>query len=48
MSVDKLQAMKYRYATRFIDDECNLNDGGEFGRSYRSIYPPGLEVKCEH
>ena len=48
MSVDKLRAMRFRYATRFIDDECNLNDGGEFGRSYRSIYPPGLEVKCEH
>ena len=30
------------------DDECNLNDGGEFGRSYRDIYPPELELKCEH
>ena len=48
MSVDKARAMKFRYATRFIDDECNLNDGGEFERSFRSIYPPNLELKCEH
>ena len=48
MSVDKRRAMRFRYATRFIDDECNLNDGGEFGRSFQSIYPPELELKCEH
>ena len=48
MSVDKYRAMRFKYATRFIDDECNLNDGGEFGRSYRSIYPLELELKCEH
>jgi hypothetical protein len=34
MSTDKGRAMKFRYASRFIDDEKNLNDGGEFGRSY--------------
>ena len=28
------------YATPFIDDGCNLNDGGEFG-----IYPSELELK---
>ena len=48
MSVDKLRARRFLYATRFIDDECNLNDGGEFGRSFKSIYPPELELKCEH
>lgn len=48
MKDDKGRAMRFRYATRFIDDECNLNDGGEFGRSFRSIYPPNLELKCEH
>ena len=41
-------AMKFRFAVRFIDDECNLNDGGEFGRSYHLIYPEDLELKCEH
>ena len=34
MSTDKGRAMKFRYATRFIDDECNLNDDDEFGRSF--------------
>jgi hypothetical protein len=48
MSLDKRRAMRFRFATRFIDDECNLNDGGEFGRSFRSIYPAELELKCEH
>ena len=41
-------AMKFRNAVRFIDDECNLNDGGEFGRSFHLIYPADLELKCEH
>ena len=40
--------MKFRHAVRFIDDECNLNDGGEFGKSFQQIYPPDLELKCEH
>ena len=48
MSSDKGHAMKFRYATRFIDDNCNLNDDGEFGRSFSEIYPNNLEVKCEH
>ena len=48
ISSDKARAMKYRFATRFIDDECNLNDGGEFGRSFHQIYPKELELKCEH
>ena len=48
MGTDKRKAMKFRYATRFIDDECNLNDGGEFGRSFHLIYPSDLELKCEH
>ena len=48
MRTNKCKAMKFRYATRFIDDECNLNDGGEFGRSFHLIYPNDLELKCEH
>ena len=48
MGSDKGRAMKFRNASRFIDDECNLNDGGEFGRSFREIYPSELELKCEH
>ena len=48
ISSDKGRAIKFRYAIRFIDDECNLNDDGEFGRSYREIYPEELDLKCEH
>ena len=35
-------------AFRFIDDECNVNDHGEFSRSYQDIYPSELQLKCEH
>ena len=45
---DKIPAMKYRHATRFIDDQCHINDSGEFGKSFLSIYPPDLDLKCEH
>ena len=48
MKSDKRRAFKFRNATRFIDDQCNLNDDGEFGKSYREIYPSNLELKCEH
>ena len=48
MRTDKAKAIKFKNATRFIDDECNLNDGGEFGRSFHQIYPNDLELKCEH
>ena len=48
ISSDKRRAMMFKLASRFIDDELNLNDGGEFGRSYREIYPEELELKCEH
>ena len=48
MRTDIRKAMRFRYAARFIDDQCNLNDGGEFGRSFHLIYPRDLELKCEH
>ena len=48
MKADKMKARKFKYATRFIDDECNLNDDGEFGKSFHLIYPNDLELKCEH
>ena len=47
MSSSPLLARKYKYASRFIDDQLNLNDDGEFGRSYHLIYRPELELKCE-
>ena len=48
MSTDPKRARKYRYASRFIDDQGNLNDGGEFGRACHLIYPRELDLKCEH
>lgn len=48
MSTDKIRARKFLNAVRFIDDECNINDHGEFSRSYHEIYPRELQLKCEH
>ena len=48
MSTDKIRARKFLNAVRFIDDECNINDHGEFSRSYHQIYPRELQLKCEH
>ena len=48
MRSDKRRARMFINACRFIDDECNINDLGEFSRSYREIYPSELELKCEH
>jgi hypothetical protein len=48
MKSDKRRAFKFENSVRFIDDNCNINDGGEFGRSFREIYPSNLELKCEH
>ena len=42
------KALMFRNASRFIDDEVNLNDRGEFGASCREIYPTELELKVEH
>ncbi len=48
MKTDKTRARKFLNACRFIDDECNINDHGEFARSYGEIYPKELHLKCEH
>ena len=45
---DPAAARRYKYAFRFIDDECNLNDSSQFKNSFILIYPPDLQVKCEH
>ena len=48
MKNDLVRARRYKYATRFIDDQCNLNDSGQFKDACQTIYPPELQVKCEH
>ena len=48
MKSDKKRAFRFLHASRFIDDELNLNDCGEFGKSFHLIYPKELQLKCEH
>ena len=48
MKQDPSAARKYISSFRFIDDQSNLNDSGQFKSASSSIYPPELEVKCEH
>ena len=48
ISSDKAKARRFHSTKRFIDDLCALNDGGEFGRVYKDIYPSELKLKVEH
>ena len=43
-----LKAKKFHSCIRFIDDMCCINDGGEFGRSWKNIYPKELVLKSEN
>ena len=45
---DRVKAKHFHSTFRFIDDLCNLNDGGLFGRVFKDIYPDELELKAEH
>ena len=45
---DKVKARHFHSTNRFIDDLCALNDGGEFRRVHKDIYPSELELKEEH
>ena len=45
---DSTKARKFQGSLRFIDDLLCLNDGDEFGTSFKKIYPNELELKCEH
>jgi len=48
MKTNQANARLYKYASRFIDDQCNLNDSSQFKTSCQAIYPRELQVKCEH
>jgi len=48
ITTDKVKARHFHSTKRFIDDLCALNDGGEFGRVYKDIYPEELDLKVEH
>ena len=45
---DRIKAKHFHSTFRFIDDLCTINDGGEFARVFKDIYPDELELKVEH
>ena len=45
---DIQRARRFGNVFRFIDDLNAINDGGEFERCYKDIYPPELELKKEN
>ena len=47
-TANKILARKFHATSRFIDDLCSLNDGGEFGKNRRKIYSEEMELKEEH
>ena len=48
ISLGSTRAYKYHGTVRFLDNLCVVNDGNEFLKSFKNIYPKGLEVKLEH
>ena len=46
--LDKVKVKHFHSTKRFIDDLCAINDGDEFSRIYKNIYPEELELKVEH
>ena len=48
VQTDRSKSRLFFLIRRFIDDLCAINDDGEFGRVFREIYPPELELKLEH
>ena len=48
ITTDPVKARHFHATKRFIDDLCAINDGNEFGKVYKDIYPAELELKLEH
>ena len=47
-SKNDIRRYKFHSTSRFIDDLIAINDNGEFGKCFKEIYPPELELKLEH
>ena len=45
---DPAKARHFHSTKRFIDDLIAINDGGEFGKVFKDIYPEELDLKIEH
>lgn len=41
---DKPRAIKFKNLSHLIDNECNLNDSGEFSKSFHTIYLNALQL----
>ena len=48
ISSDRVRARHFHAIKRFIDDLIAINDGNEFGKTFKDIYPEELELKVEH
>ena len=48
ISLSPKRAHLYNNTGRFIDDLCAINDGGDFKKAFKSIYPKELDLKLEH
>ena len=40
--------IKFKNVSHLIDNECNLNNYGEFSQSVHVIYPHVIQLKCEN
>ena len=45
---NNILARKFGNTFRFIDDLIAMNDGGQFEKYYKEIYPPELQLKKEN
>ena len=45
---NRIKAKHFHSTFRFIDDLCAINDGAEFSRVFKEIYPDELELEVEH
>jgi len=45
---NRIKAKHFHSTFRFIDDLCAINDGAEFSRVFKEIYPDELVLEVEH
>ena len=48
IKTDKPGATKFKNASRFIADECNLDASDKFSKSFHVIYTNQLQLKSKH
>ena len=48
IKTDKPRAIKFKKASCFIHNECDLNDSAEISKSFHATYPNEIESKHKH